>query len=871
MRRKLIAVIIMLAVAVTATALCLSSCVGELGTLDEVETTEPDTPGQDEDDGEPELPSEPSDGEENGDDNGTEDGDADGENGGNDGGNNPEAPDEPDEPAEPEEPTEPDEPAEPEEPDEPDEPAEPEEPDEPDEPETPGDEGGEEPPDDTDDGEPTVPEEPEHVHVLLHYSAVAATCTEDGRTEYWHCAECGGYYSDSAAENEISEEEISIPATGHDYEYKVTLPTCTEEGYAEYVCGTCGDRYEEDGSRTEPTGHAFGEWQTVTAATCLHGGEMKRECEACGASETEYTDKLEHEYGETIVVTPSTCLEEGEGVRYCTDCGGSITERLPLASHEYESETVLPSCTESGYTLHRCIWCNDEYTDDETQALGHGYGEWETVVSAGCESAGEEVRTCGRCGNVETRETEPLGHEYEAEIVEPTCTEGGYTLYECVRCGDGYRDDETEALGHSYGEWETVSPAGCESAGEEIRTCGRCGNVEMRETEPLGHDYEAEIVEPTCTEGGYTLHKCGLCGHTYKDNATEPLGHNYGEWTVTVPAECESAGEEIRTCGHCGNVETRETEPLGHDYEAEIVEPTCTEGGYTLYSCGLCGHTYKDNATEPLGHDYEVTETEGTVDSPSVKHYKCRRCGYEYTEEGESLPATSGIIYELSESGAYYSVTGIEAGIYADELIIPDEYNGLPVCEIADGAFEGNADIVSVQMGAGLHRIGERAFADCINLKTVNIPEEVADIGGEAFSGCLSLALVEYQAADADSNDTNIFSGAGNGGDGITLYVAESVLSLPANLFFVIGAASLHPNLTAIEIAENSRLEEIGEGAFKECLKLKEVSLPASVKKICAEAFYGCSALVKAVVPSAADIDGTAFEDVSKKFELVIF
>ena len=340
---------------------------------------------------------------------------------------------------------------------------------------------------------------------------------------------------------------------------------------------------------------------------------------------------------------------------------------------------------------------------------------------------------------------------------------------------------------------------------------------------------------------------------------------------MTVPAECESAGEEIRTCARCGNVETRETEPLSHDYEAEVVEPACTENGYTLYSCGLCGHTYKDNATEPLGHDYEVTETEGTVDSPSVKHYKCRRCGYQYTEEGESLPATSGIIYELSESGAYYSVTGIEAGIYADELIIPDEYNGLPVCEIADGAFEGNADITSVQMGAGLHRIGERAFAGCANLKTVNIPEEVADIGGEAFSGCLSLALVEYQAADADSNDTNIFSGAGNGGDGITLYVAESVLSLPANLFFVIGAASLHPNLTAIEIAENSRLEEIGEGAFKECLKLKEVSLPASVKKVCAEAFYGCSALVKAVVPSAADIDGTAFEDVSKKFELVIF
>lgn len=790
MRKKLIAVIIMLAVAVTATALCLSSCVGELGNLDEVETTEPDTPGQDEEDGETELPSEPSEpsgggeneGESGANGDSTEDGDTDGENGGTEGGNNPEAPDEPDEPAEPEEPTEPDVPAEPDEPSEPETPAPPD-----------GD-GGQEPPDDTGDGEPSVPEEPEHVHVLLHYSAVAATCTEDGRTEYWHCAECGGYYSDSAAENEIAEEDISVLATGHDYEYKVTLPTCTEEGYAEYVCGTCGDRYEEDGSRTKPTGHTFGEWQTVTAATCLHGGEMKRECEACGASETEYTDKLEHEYGETIVVTPSTCLEEGEGVRYCTDCGGSITERLPLASHEYESETILPTCTENGYTLYECVWCGDGYRDDETEALGHGYGEWETVVPAGCESAGEEIRTCGRCGNVETRETEPLGHEYEAEIVEPACTENGYTLYECIWCGDGYKDDETKALGHSYGEWKTVVAAGCESVGEEVRTCARCDDVE-----------------------------------------------------------------------------TRETEPLGHDYEAEVVEPACTEGGYTLYSCGLCGHTYKDNTTEPLGHDYEVTETEGTVDSPSVKHYKCRRCGYQYTEEGESLPATSGIIYVLSESGAYYSVTGIEAGIYADELIIPDEYNGLPVYEIANGAFEGNTDIVSVQMGAGLHGIGERAFAGCANLKTVNIPEEVADIGGEAFSGCLSLALVEYQAADAGSDDTNVFSDAGNGGDGITLYIAESVLSLPANLFFVIGADSLHPNLTAIEIAENSRLEEIGEGAFKECLKLKEVSLPASVKKICAEAFYGCSALVNAVVPSAADIDGTAFEDVSKKFELVIF
>ena len=46
--------------------------------------------------------------------------------------------------------------------------------------------------------------------------------------------------------------------------------------------------------------------------------------------------------------------------------------------------------------------------------------------------------------------------ECEETVVEPTCSEGGYTLHTCVKCGGSYKDSYTDALGHEYGEDVTV-------------------------------------------------------------------------------------------------------------------------------------------------------------------------------------------------------------------------------------------------------------------------------------------------------------------------------------------------------------------------------------------------------------------------------
>ena len=45
---------------------------------------------------------------------------------------------------------------------------------------------------------------------LKKIPAKAATKTEDGNIEHWHCEDCGKYYADEGAEKELTKEEITL-------------------------------------------------------------------------------------------------------------------------------------------------------------------------------------------------------------------------------------------------------------------------------------------------------------------------------------------------------------------------------------------------------------------------------------------------------------------------------------------------------------------------------------------------------------------------------------------------------------------------------------------------------------------------------------
>ena len=84
-------------------------------------------------------------------------------------------------------------------------------------------------------------------------------------------------------------------------------------------------------------------------------------------------------------------------------------------------------------------------------------------------------------------------------------------------------------------------------------------------TVPHTHTYTAVVTEPTCTADGFTTYTCSRCGDSYVNAFTDALGHDFGEWIVTVEPTADAQGEERRECSRCDAFETREIPKLPDD------------------------------------------------------------------------------------------------------------------------------------------------------------------------------------------------------------------------------------------------------------------------------------------------------------------
>ena len=224
---------------------------------------------------------------------------------------------------------------------------------------------------------------------------------------------------------------------------------------------------------------------------------------------------------------------------YCAECETSFSDSgaaqtisettLPGTGHDYTETVIAPTCTTDGYTVYKCRYCGDEYTDGETEATGHDYME---------------------------------------TIVPPTCVTEGYTLHRCSRCGDEYTSDIISVTEHSFGQEITVKAPTCTESGQAERVCGVCGKKETRTLPATEHSYVETVVQPTCTENGYTKHVCKDCDDEYSDNETDALGHKY-KATVTAPT-CITDGYTTHECVRCGNTYTDSyIQATGHTYSDE--------------------------------------------------------------------------------------------------------------------------------------------------------------------------------------------------------------------------------------------------------------------------------------------------------------
>ena len=612
-----------------------------------------------------------------------------------------------------------------------------------------------------------------HAHGMTMVDAEAATCDAAGHIAYWVCdkgdAPCGHLFADPLGQKALSEKDVVVPPLGHDwgkptYEWSddnatctairvcthdashvetevasasatvkeaatctkggqvryeasfknkafaaqtktaytapnghtpapnprrenVTAPSCTAGGSydAAAYCLTCKETLATMHIDMPPLGHDWDEWNISREPTCTGAGEESRACmrDGCTVAETQEVPALGHEWDEWRVTKEATETEQGVEQRECWACHTTETRIIPKTGHEHSFDSSShvaaedATCTKDGNKEYwRCTGgdepCERYFvrTEDETagptvkvdgqtvhlkeenfeeiviSSLGHDWDEGTETTPPTCVLEGVRTYTCTRCSETKTEPIDPVGHYFavttEPTFLQPSCVAPGYAwrVVSCNKCGAEVSRVlvRTDPLGHDWGAW-TVSTEATES-GEGLmeRVCTRdSSHREVLGIPKLNHDWgepaytwsadlgsctakrvcklnaghvetqdakSIAVVEsfPTCVDAGRTIYTAWFGNAAFlpqtKAVETDPLGHQWGDWTVTKPATETEEGEGTRTCGRCGMMETRTIPKIVPDvvtYRCISVEVSWTQG-----SAEPAVFTFKRNADDEL-------------------------------------------------------------------------------------------------------------------------------------------------------------------------------------------------------------------------------------------------------------------------------
>ena len=153
---------------------------------------------------------------------------------------------------------------------------------------------------------------------LQKVNATAATCTQDGNNEYYKCT-CGKIYSDTSAQNEKSESDFTIQATGHSYGTPVY--TWSQDNLSCTVvrtCGTCNAQETETGTAVTTVTPKDGckSPETTLYTVTFAGSAFAAQTKAVVTKEADA-----HTPSEWIVDKKATTAEAGSRHQECTECG----------------------------------------------------------------------------------------------------------------------------------------------------------------------------------------------------------------------------------------------------------------------------------------------------------------------------------------------------------------------------------------------------------------------------------------------------------------------------------------------------------------------------------------------------------------------
>ena len=133
-----------------------------------------------------------------------------------------------------------------------------------------------------------------------------------------------------------------------------------------------------------------------------------------------------------------TCTTDGYYVIECQNCGITQKEITEKAfGHDWVKQSgKAASCEEKGYANYECSNCG-ETKKESLKALGHNWEDLYTIKEASCQSKGEVASRCTRCGIESVLMTKKSDHSYSAWTEqEPAHGIGmGVRSRSCKNCG----------------------------------------------------------------------------------------------------------------------------------------------------------------------------------------------------------------------------------------------------------------------------------------------------------------------------------------------------------------------------------------------------------------------------------------------------
>ena len=332
--------------------------------------------------------------------------------------------------------------------------------------------------------------------------------------------------------------------------------TCTQKA----VCDGCKREYGNLAPHSFTTKASS---QLVSAATCTEAAKYYAQCDNCDAVSDTVTvsvgDPLGHDYSgaPATCTTDQVCAREG--------CGAVLDS---AKGHDYSGAPA--TCTTDQICAREGCGAVLDSAKGHTPVT-------DAAVAPTCTATGlTEGTHCEVCGDVlVAQQIVPMtGHNYRSATKAPACTEGGYTVYTCINCGDRYTANETSPRSHWFGEWS--------ANGDDTHSalCRRNGCKHTGTTACAWFDGQLLMQQ---ADEAYAFTFCPVCGEV-SDGARLSLVEAASAEALT---ETLPRGELVLRMGELSNGETILS--VGFEYSGKLTQPT-GEVKITIPAAMLEGH-----------------------------------------------------------------------------------------------------------------------------------------------------------------------------------------------------------------------------------------------------------------------------------------